>query len=297
MRSFNAGILMILILAVTACSTHKPMPAVEYVDLDRFMGDWYVIANIPTFLEKDAYNPVETYRLDDDGTIATTFTFNQGSLDGEKKNYHPRGFVQDSESNAIWGMQFIWPIKADYRIVYLDGDYQKTIIGRKSRDYVWIMARKSSISETEYNSLVDQVGRLGYDIEQLRKAEHNPSADVEKDYFTGVSQVEYSTSSLSGFEKIVLTTKRFERSSSSRVATKGGLSTTDRVTRDRLLLDIDLSSLGDLPVPSKRHQFDGAQVASLKITTEHQVYASPSFDHDNPPVALRPLIDFILALE
>ncbi|RZO19287.1 MAG: hypothetical protein EVB03_08395 [SAR92 clade bacterium] len=297
MRSFNAGILMILILAVTACSTHKPMPAVEYVDLDRFMGDWYVIANIPTFLEKDAYNPVETYRLDDDGTIATTFTFNQGSLDGEKKNYHPRGFVQDSESNAIWGMQFIWPIKADYRIVYLDGDYQKTIIGRKSRDYVWIMARKSSISEKEYNSLVDQVGRLGYDIEQLRKAEHNPSADVEEDYFTGVSQVEYSTSSLSGFEKIVLTTKRFERSSSSRVATKGGLSTTDRVTRDRLLLDIDLSSLGDLPVPSKRHQFDGAQVASLKITTEHQVYASPSFDHDNPPVALRPLIDFILALE
>ena len=297
MRSFNSGILMILLLAVTACSTHKPMPAVEYVDLDRFMGDWYVIANIPTFLEKDAYNPVETYRLDDDGTIATTFTFNQGSLDGEKKNYHPRGFVQDSESNAIWGMQFIWPIKADYRIVYLDGDYQKTIIGRKSRDYVWIMARKSSISEKEYNSLVDQVGRLGYDIEQLRKAEHNPSADVEKDYFTGVSQVEYSTSSLSGFEKIVLTTKRFERSSSSKVATKGGLSTTDRVTRDRLLLDIDLSSLGDLPVPSKRHQFDGAQVASLKITTEHQVYASPSFDHDNPPVALRPLIDFILALE
>jgi apolipoprotein D and lipocalin family protein len=297
MRSFNAGMLMILILAVTACSTHKPMPAVEYVDLDRFMGDWFVIANIPTFLEKDAYNPVETYRLDDDGTIATTFTFNQGSLDGEKKNYHPRGFVQDSESNAIWGMQFIWPIKADYRIVYLDGDYQKTIIGRKSRDYVWIMARKSSISEKEYNSLVDQVGRLGYDIEQLRKAEHNPSADVEKDYFTGVSQVEYSTSSLSGFEKIVLTTKRFERSSSSRVAAKGGLSTTDRVTRDRLLLDIDLSSLGDLPVPSKRHQFDGAQVASLKITTEHQMYASPSFDHDNPPIALRPLIDFILALE
>lgn len=27
----------------------KPMPAVDYVDLERFMGDWYVIANIPTF--------------------------------------------------------------------------------------------------------------------------------------------------------------------------------------------------------------------------------------------------------
>lgn len=297
MRSFNAGILVILLLAVTACSTHKPMPAVKYVDLDRFMGDWFVIANIPTFLEKDAYNPVETYRLDGDGTIATTFTFNQGSLDGEKKNYHPRGFVQDSESNAIWGMQFVWPIKADYRIVYLDADYQNTIIGRKSRDYVWIMARKSSISEKDYSFLVDQVQRLGYDIDQLRKAEHNPSSDVEKDLFTDVSQIEYATSSLSGFEKVVMTTKSFERSSSSRAVTKGGLSTTDRVTRDRLLLDIDLLSLGDLPVPSKRHQFDGAQIASVKISAGDQVYSSPSFDHDNPPVALRPLINFILALE
>ena len=39
-----------------------PMPVVDYVDLDRFMGDWYVIATIPTFLEKDAFNPVETYQ-------------------------------------------------------------------------------------------------------------------------------------------------------------------------------------------------------------------------------------------
>ena len=169
MRSFNSGILMILLLAVTACSTHKPMPAVKYVDLDRFMGDWFVIANIPTFLEKDAYNPVETYSLDNDGTIATTFTFNQGSLDGEKKNYHPRGFVQDSESNAIWGMQFVWPIKADYRIVYLDADYQNTIIGRKSRDYVWIMARTPTISDSDYGELFAFVESLGYDTSKLKR--------------------------------------------------------------------------------------------------------------------------------
>ena len=42
------------------------------------MGDWYVIANIPTFLEKDAYNAVESYRLDENGVIHTTFRFNKG---------------------------------------------------------------------------------------------------------------------------------------------------------------------------------------------------------------------------
>jgi Bacterial lipocalin len=30
------------------------MKTVDYVDIERFMNDWYVIANIPTFIEKGA---------------------------------------------------------------------------------------------------------------------------------------------------------------------------------------------------------------------------------------------------
>ncbi len=153
-------------------TTLKPMPVVEYVDLDRFMGDWYVIATIPTFLERDAYNPIETYKRDSDGSIATTFTFNKGSLNGPTKIYRPRGFVKDKRTNAIWGMQFVWPIKADYRIVYLDDNYQQTIIGRTSRDYVWIMARTSTISQQDYLKLVARVNSLGYDLDKLQKATH-----------------------------------------------------------------------------------------------------------------------------
>ncbi len=153
-------------------TTLKPMPVVEYVDLDRFMGDWYVIATIPTFLERDAYNPIETYQRDSDGSIATTFTFNKGSLNGPTKIYRPRGFVKDKRTNAIWGMQFVWPIKADYRIVYLDDNYQQTIIGRNSRDYVWIMARTSTISQQDYSNLGELVDSLGYDLDDLQKAIH-----------------------------------------------------------------------------------------------------------------------------
>ena len=153
-------------------TTLKPMPVVEYVDLDRFMGDWYVIATIPTFLERDAYNPIETYQRDSDGSIATTFTFNKGSLNGPTKIYRPRGFVKDKRTNAIWGMQFVWPIKADYRIVYIDDTYQQTIIGRTSRDYVWIMARTPTISQKDYSSLVARVDSLGYDLDDLQKATH-----------------------------------------------------------------------------------------------------------------------------
>ena len=73
---------------------HPPLALAADVDLARFMGDWYVIANIPTFIERGAHNAVESYRLAADGTIETTFTFRDGGFDGEPKRYTPRGFVR-----------------------------------------------------------------------------------------------------------------------------------------------------------------------------------------------------------
>ena len=157
------------ILPLYGCSNHAPMDTVDYVDIDRFMGDWYVIANIPTFLEEDAHNAVESYEKSDDGTISTTFTFRDGGFDGELKQYHPRGFIKDTSTNALWGMQFIWPIKADYRIVYLDKDYTKTVIGREARDYVWLMARKPRIQDDEYEEIVEFIDSIGYDISKLQR--------------------------------------------------------------------------------------------------------------------------------
>ena len=70
---------MVFTLIGCQSATLPPLKTVANVDLPRFMGDWYVIANIPTFIEKGAHNAVESYRLDKDGTIATTFTFRAGS--------------------------------------------------------------------------------------------------------------------------------------------------------------------------------------------------------------------------
>lgn len=154
---------------ISGCSTMKPIPTVSQVDLPRFMGDWYVIANIPTFVEKGAHNAVETYELKEDGRIATTFTFNAGSFDGEQKQYHPTGFVRDTSTNASWEMQFIWPFKAEYKIIYLDSDYQHTIIGRSKRDYIWIMAREPVLSAAKYQQLLDFAAQQGYDINAIEK--------------------------------------------------------------------------------------------------------------------------------
>ena len=149
------------------------IPLVKQVDLPKFMGDWYVIGVIPTMIETEAYNAVENYKLNADGTIATTITFNKGSLTGTPKKYEPKGFVRANSGNALWGMQFIWPIKSEFRIAYLDENYQHTIIARNARDYVWIMSRTPQMSDSEYQALVNLVKDWGYDISKLRKVPHS----------------------------------------------------------------------------------------------------------------------------
>ena len=146
-----------------------PIVTVAKVDLARFMGDWYVIANIPTFIEKGAHNALESYRLAEDGSIDTAFTFRAGGFDGERKRYAPRGFIADRAVNSVWEMQFVWPLKTDDRIVHVSPDYARTVIGREKRDYAWIMARTPTLPEAEYQALVGLLRAQGYDVSLVRK--------------------------------------------------------------------------------------------------------------------------------
>ncbi len=160
----------IVALYMAGCATtHPPLKTVDNVDIKRYMGPWYVIACIPTFIETQAYNGIEEYQLLPDGTINTIFTFNKGGFDGPQKRFNPRGFIRDKVNNSTWGMQFIWPFKAEFLITYLKEDYSQTIIGRNRRDYFWIQARTPEISDADYQNLLKILETQGYDITKVRK--------------------------------------------------------------------------------------------------------------------------------
>ncbi len=159
---------------LAACATPSsrslaPVALAADVDLARFMGDWYVIAAIPTRFERDAYNPMDSYALAADGTIATTFSFNDGAFDGPRRRMGSRGFVVAGTGNAVWGQQYVWPIKADYRISYLAADYSQVVVARAKRDYVWIMARTPTIAAADLDRLTAFVAAQGYDTTRLQR--------------------------------------------------------------------------------------------------------------------------------
>ena len=163
--------MLLAFASFAGCATviDDPISTVKYVDIERFMGDWYVIANIPTALEKGAHNAVESYRLVEDGTIETVFTFRKDSFNGPEKRYTPKGFIENTTTNAEWGMRFTWPFKAEYLVVYLNEDYTHTVIGRSKRDYVWIMSRTPELADPDYEKIRSFLAGQGYDLDKIRK--------------------------------------------------------------------------------------------------------------------------------
>ena len=169
-----AALLSLALLDACATNDVPPLEAMDRkVDLERFMGDWYVIGFIPITLpffgEEGAHNGVESYRLTESGLIETTYTFRDGAFDGPEKRMTPKGWVYDEETNAEWRMQFLWPFKAAYLILYLDQDYQRTIIGVPDRSHVWIMSRDSQVSEVVYQRMLNYAANLGFEIEKVRR--------------------------------------------------------------------------------------------------------------------------------
>ncbi len=148
------------------------MNTVEHVDLQRFMGDWFVIASVPTIFDKAPYCAIERYALNPDGTVQTTYIYRDGGPDGQERQMSSKGIVRNRESNAEWGMQFVWPIRADYRVVYLEDDYSVTVIGRAKCDYVWIMARSPDMDEGKLEELLSFAESLGYDRDRIRRIPH-----------------------------------------------------------------------------------------------------------------------------
>jgi apolipoprotein D and lipocalin family protein len=160
-------ILMPLLHGCQGTGAMDPITTVEKLDIERFMGDWYVLADIATPFDKDAYAPTEHYVLKSDGMVVTTYRYQKGNATGDFKS-RTMTARPNPELPSIWGMRLIWPFEADYRIAHIHPDYETTIVARNKRDFVWLMARTPTIDQSAFDTLLEKVQSLGYGISDLR---------------------------------------------------------------------------------------------------------------------------------
>lgn len=156
------------------------MKLVDQVDLDRYMGTWYVVGVKPTIVEKSCVGGIEHYDRKSENEIDITFTCFKDNLDGKKKVYNAKAEVINQQTNAQWAVQFFWPIKFSFLILEVDPDYQWTVIGYPSKDYAWIMSRQRQMDPKVYQARLDNLKDQGYDLDGVVKVPQPKPANVRK---------------------------------------------------------------------------------------------------------------------
>lgn len=164
-------------LALAGCAGKSPNPnprasnelRLATVDLPKYMGHWYVIANIPYAAEKDYVGGQAEWTLRDDGRIDDTYSGRRGGFDAPETRRSFVDTVVPGSGNARWHMQMFWPVSATQLTLYVDPMYQTTILGYPDKSRGWIFARTPYITEAKYQEMLTRLEEQGYDITRFRR--------------------------------------------------------------------------------------------------------------------------------
>lgn len=159
--------LVVLSGIVSCASVATPLQPVAQVDLSRYLGRWYVIAMIPTRVERAAYNAVETYSRNPDGTICTWYRFRTGSENSPVKLIRSTAAVVPGTGNAAWSVHMYWLLRLQYLVGWLKPDYSQVLVVRDKRDHLWYMAREPQVSEVDLDAMRMRARSMGYDVSRI----------------------------------------------------------------------------------------------------------------------------------
>ena len=140
------------------------------LEIESFMGRWYVLGGIPTVFEKGAIDPIEDYELDSStGSIQITFSYCTEKSTKRSELLQRAKVV--NEANTEWGLSpklgVYLPVSLPYLVVDCAEDYSTSIVGMPDRNYLWIMARTPVVEDRILQALVDTAVQLGYDRDKI----------------------------------------------------------------------------------------------------------------------------------
>ena len=138
---------------------------VDRFDLTDYLGTWYEIARFDHNFERGMENVTAEYLLRDDGKVDV---INSGWRDGEykvatgkAKQPDPTGFP------AHLMVSFFLFFYSDYNVLMLDDEYQLSLVGSRSPDYLWILSRTPYVDKDLLEPVLQEAQNRGYDTTKL----------------------------------------------------------------------------------------------------------------------------------
>ena len=159
------AMLVLSMVVFTGCRSTRQsvdLTPLANVDLPRYLGCWYEIARFDHWFERGMTHTKASYTMREDGDIQVV---NTGLKDGKIKT--STGKAKRTDQQGLLRVSFFWPFYGDYRILWLDDDYQLALVGGGDSDYLWILSRTTAVNPTVKRLIISEAKCRGYDTDKL----------------------------------------------------------------------------------------------------------------------------------
>lgn len=155
-------------LALSSASASQD--TVDYVDLSRYVGQWYELASIPqSFQKKCTGNVTAEYTALPDGKISVTNSCN--TISGERSVALGQAKIVNDITNAELKVTFvkffgkwIYAFGGAYNVIDLEPNYNFAVVGHPDKTYGWILSRSPQLSPKDWMDIAARLEAKGYDL-------------------------------------------------------------------------------------------------------------------------------------
>lgn len=171
-------------VAPSALAQAAPLATVKSLDVGRYLGTWHEIAMIPNFFQRNCVRgTTATYAAAQDGAITVR---NRCTLaDGSEESVTGAARRSDTAEPGRFEVRFapawlswlplVW---ANYWVIALADDYRYAVVGEPGRDYLWILARATTLSKADRDTIDVLLRSAGYDPARLVETPHSGPAQA-----------------------------------------------------------------------------------------------------------------------
>ena len=175
----NLTFTVLVALLPMASAAGSQVKSISEFDVSRYMGTWYEIAKLPNWFQRKCTQGTQAqYKILAPQKIevtnkCTTATGEEIKAVGVARP-NSSGQVAQLEVRfapdwTAW-LPLVW---GAYWVLDLDPDYQLAAVGDPSRTYLWILSRSPVVSASQYDSLLQRLKVMGFDITRLEKTRQN----------------------------------------------------------------------------------------------------------------------------
>lgn len=172
MKRFLLTLFSSFTILITGCvSLPDGVEPVSDFDLDSYLGEWYEVARLDHWFERDLQQVTAKYSLRENGSVKV---LNRGySTSSEKwKESEGKAYPVGDEDIGFLKVSFFGPFYGGYCIFELGPNGEYAFVSGSNRSYLWLLSRTPKVSDDVWRKFETRCEELEFDTSELIRVEH-----------------------------------------------------------------------------------------------------------------------------